>query len=360
MQLVLASTRATGAKLLERLGIPFSVTDPGLARNASRARRRRTWRDASPRRNRWRSQAAFHDAFGSSAAIRVAVGNGEVLGKTRTRENAVRQLRALSGREAVFYTAVCVHNTSDGSSRSASSRAASTFRKLDGGTIEHYLAREQPYDCAGSAKAEGLGNRADRENEGEDPNALVGFAADRAGGSAARARVECPLTAEGHFISCPTRWAMSAPEAVIPTAALDRARSLDYIIAEDPKAARAFLKRIAPTRDRCRACRVERLDHNTKGSRYTAFPGAAPRRQRCGTPFRSRAAGCRRPGSEPGALAHEKGVRVVPLSGPSSILLALSASGLDGQRFAFHGYLPIAETEARFHIERNANAGRGS
>src|SRR5882672_7940424 len=61
-----------------------------------------------------------------------------------------------------------------------------------------------------------------------------------------------------------------APEAVIPTAALDRARSLDYIIAEDPKAARAFLKRIAPTRP-LQSIRVERLDHNTKGSDIPAF-----------------------------------------------------------------------------------------
>jgi 16S rRNA (cytidine1402-2'-O)-methyltransferase len=58
-----------------------------------------------------------------------------------------------------------------------------------------------------------------------------------------------------------------APEAVIPAAALDRARSLDYIIAEDPKAARAFLKRIAPTRP-LQSIRVERLDHNTREAIY--------------------------------------------------------------------------------------------
>src|SRR5256885_10584307 len=61
-----------------------------------------------------------------------------------------------------------------------------------------------------------------------------------------------------------------APEAVIPSAALDRARSLDYIIAEDPKTARAFLKRIAPTRP-LQGIRVERLDHNTRASDIAAF-----------------------------------------------------------------------------------------
>ncbi len=135
-----------------------------------------------------------------------------------------------------------------------------------------------------------------------------------------------------------------APEAVIPAAALDRARSLDYIIAEDPKAARAFLKRIAPTRPLQRI-RVERLDHNTKGSDIPAFLEPLLAGSDAGLLSEAGLPAVADPGASLVRLAHEKGVRVVPLSGPSSILLALSASGLDGQRFAFHGYLPIAETE---------------
>jgi len=135
-----------------------------------------------------------------------------------------------------------------------------------------------------------------------------------------------------------------APEAVIPVAALDRARSLDYIIAEDPKAARAFLKRIAPTRP-LQSIRVERLDHNTKGSDIPAFLEPLLGGRDAGLLSEAGLPAVADPGASLVRLAHEKGVRVVPLSGPSSILLALSASGLDGQRFAFHGYLPIAETE---------------
>ena len=135
-----------------------------------------------------------------------------------------------------------------------------------------------------------------------------------------------------------------APEAVIPTAALDRARSLDYIIAEDPKAARAFLKRIAPARP-LQSIRVERLDHNTKGSDIPAFLEPLLAGSDAGLLSEAGLPAVADPGANLVRLAHEKGVRVVPLSGPSSILLALSASGLDGQRFAFHGYLPIAETE---------------
>ena len=135
-----------------------------------------------------------------------------------------------------------------------------------------------------------------------------------------------------------------APEAVIPAAALDRARSLDYIIAEDPKAARAFLKRIAPTRP-LQSIRVERLDHNTKGSDIPAFLEPLLAGSDAGLLSESGLPAVADPGASLVRLAHEKGVRVAPLSGPSSILLALSASGLDGQRFAFHGYLPIADTE---------------
>src|SRR6266850_6986963 len=135
-----------------------------------------------------------------------------------------------------------------------------------------------------------------------------------------------------------------APEAVIPAAALDRARSLDYIIAEDPKAARAFLKRIAPTRP-LQSIRVERLDHNTKGSDIPAFLEPLLAGSDAGLLSEAGLPAIADPGASLVRIAHEKSVRVVPLSGPSSILLALAASGLEGQRFAFHGYLPVARDE---------------
>jgi len=105
----------------------------------------------------------------------VAVRNGELLGKPGNHENALRQLRALSGGEAIFHTAICVHNTADGSTRVRVVPCRVHFRKLDDATIKRYLAREQPYDCAGSAKSEGLGIALVRKMEGEDPNALIGL-----------------------------------------------------------------------------------------------------------------------------------------------------------------------------------------
>ena len=135
-----------------------------------------------------------------------------------------------------------------------------------------------------------------------------------------------------------------APEAVIPAGALDRARSLDYLIAEDPKAARAFLKRIAPTRP-LQSIRVERLDHNTRPIDIPALLEPLVDGRNAGLLSEAGLPAVADPGASLVRLAHEQNIRVVPLSGPSSIVLALAASGLDGQRFAFHGYLPIAETE---------------
>ena len=174
MQLVLASTSRYRRALLERLGLPFCVADPGVAEE----RRPGEAPEGMARRLAEAKALAAARGFRDALVIgcdQVAVLNGEVLGKPETHENAARQLRALSGREAVFHTAVCVHNTTDGTSRIRVVPCRVTFRKLDEGAIERYLAREKPYDCAGSAKSEGLGIALIAKMEGEDPNALVGL-----------------------------------------------------------------------------------------------------------------------------------------------------------------------------------------
>jgi septum formation protein len=174
MQLVLASTSRYRRELLERLGIPFAIADPGVAEE----RRPGEAPESMARRLAEAKSLAVAHRFRDALIIgcdQVAFGNGEVLGKPGTRENAVRQLRVLSGREAVFHTAVCVHNTADASSRVRVVPCRVVFRKLDDAMIDRYLDREQPYDCAGSAKAEGLGIALIAKMEGEDPSALVGL-----------------------------------------------------------------------------------------------------------------------------------------------------------------------------------------
>src|SRR5713226_7943880 len=147
----------------------------------------------------------------------------------------------------------------------------------------------------------------------------------------------------GSLYLLPNTLGETAPEAVILAAVLNRARSLDYIIAEDPKTARAFLKRIGSTRA-LQSIRVERLDHNTPASDIASLLNSGLAGCDAGLLSYLGLPAVADPGAGLVRLAHQRGVRVVPLSGPSSIVLALSASGLEGQRFAFHGYLPVAPT----------------
>jgi len=148
----------------------------------------------------------------------------------------------------------------------------------------------------------------------------------------------------GSLYLLPNLLGESPPEAVIPAAVLSRARVLDYLVAENPKAARAFLKRIGAARA-LQNIRVERLDHNTPPADLAPLLDPLLAGRDAGLLSEAGLPAVADPGAGLVRLAHQRGIRVVPLSGPSSILLALSASGLEGQRFAFNGYLPIPPAE---------------
>jgi len=173
-RLVLASTSAYRRSLLERLGIAFSVADPGV----DETRRPGEAPESLARRLAEAKALAVAERFPAAIIIgcdQVAHCDGEIFGKPGTHPNAVRQLRALSGRAVLFDTAVCVHDAMDGSTEVRVVPCRVTFRALDDATIERYLRKEQPYDCAGSAKSEGLGIALIARIEGDDPNALVGL-----------------------------------------------------------------------------------------------------------------------------------------------------------------------------------------
>ena len=174
LRLVLASTSPYRRSLLERLGVAFSVADPGVSED----RRRGEAPERMARRLAEAKALAVASRFPESLIIgcdQVAACDGEILGKPVTHENAARQLHSLSGREALFHTAACVHNTRDRRTAVRVVACRVTFRELDDRAIERYLAREQPYDCAGSAKAEGLGIALIAKMESEDPTALIGL-----------------------------------------------------------------------------------------------------------------------------------------------------------------------------------------
>ena len=97
------------------------------------------------------------------------------LGKPLTHDNATKQLRLMRGREVVFHSALCLYNPITLNMQAEVVPYFVTFRNLSDVQIENYLIKEQPYQCAGSAKSEGLGIAIIEKMTGEDPNALIGL-----------------------------------------------------------------------------------------------------------------------------------------------------------------------------------------
>ena len=174
MKIVLASTSRYRRELLKRLQIPFSAASPDVEESAlageppeAMAVRLATAKALAV--------ASDHPDAVIIGCDQVAVSDGKIVGKPGNHENAVRQLRALSGRDAIFYTALCVHDATSGRTATRVVPYRVKFRVLNDALIQRYLEREQPYDCTGSAKSEGLGIALIERMEGEDPNALVGL-----------------------------------------------------------------------------------------------------------------------------------------------------------------------------------------
>lgn len=136
----------------------------------------------------------------------------------------------------------------------------------------------------------------------------------------------------------------TAPQDSLPANVLEIIRPLTYFVVEEAKTARAFLK-AAGTDTPLQALQIEELNEHTKADALDRL--LAPLRAGNDIGLLSEA-GCPAvadPGANLVALAQKENLRVVPLIGPSSLLLALMASGLNGQRFAFQGYLPAKEIE---------------
>ena len=171
-RLVLASTSPYRKALLERLGLAFDVQSPGVDESALRGE--------VPEQTALRLSVLKAQAVRAPGALvigsdQVASLDGRPLGKPGTHDKAARQLRRLSGRTAEFHTAVTVLDAASGEKHSRVVPCRVTFRDLDAATIDNYLRREQPYDCAGSAKAEGLGIALIARMETEDPTSLIGL-----------------------------------------------------------------------------------------------------------------------------------------------------------------------------------------
>ena len=174
MNLVLASTSIYRRQLLERIGLAFTVARPDidetqLPGESPMALAMRLADDKA------RSVARRQPDAWVIGSDQVAELHGVALGKPGNFERAADQLAAASGNSLEFHTAVCVYRQSDSRQYRLLDRTQVLFRALSNAEIERYLHAEQPYDCAGSFKAEGLGIGLFDAIESRDPTALIGL-----------------------------------------------------------------------------------------------------------------------------------------------------------------------------------------
>ena len=173
-RLVLASTSPYRRVLLERLGLPFETSRPEVDESPAPG--------DTPHATAIRlAQAKARDVASSRGDGRWTLGSDQVgelaghpLGKPGSRDAAMAQLRAMSGRTVRFHTAVCLTHA-DGSTFAACDLTEVRVRTLRDIEIQRYVDAEQPFDCAGSFKSEGLGITLFERIDSSDPTALVGL-----------------------------------------------------------------------------------------------------------------------------------------------------------------------------------------
>jgi septum formation protein len=172
--LVLGSTSRYRKELLQRLSVPFEVAAPDV--------------DETPLPGELPAALAQRLALAKAQAVaakfpcaavigsdQVADLNGQPLGKPGNHERATAQLRQMRGQTVIFQTALAVVCKESGFLQQDIAAVRVVFRDLSDAEIEHYLRAEQPYDCAGSAKSEGLGIALLERIDNDDPTALIGL-----------------------------------------------------------------------------------------------------------------------------------------------------------------------------------------
>jgi len=163
--------------------------------------------------------------------------------------------------------------------------------------------------------------------------------------------------AHGTLYLIPTPLGESPLGSVIPAEVRALAARLDTFIVEHPKTARGFLKQI-DTATPLQQLALMELSEHTKPAELDVLIAPLLAGKDVGLISEAGCPAVADPGGNLVRLAHRKGIRVVPLVGPSSIMLALMASGLNGQRFAFHGYLPVDKAERKKKLQELEAASR--
>ncbi len=175
MQLVLASSSPYRRALLERLQLPFRTASPDVDESPLPGESPRALASRLARTKAQSLQETFPRSLIIGSDQVATIDDRTPIGKPGIVDRAREQLRASSGRTVVFYTGLSVLNTASGDHEHLVDRYEIQFRTLTDQEIDHYLKREEPLDCAGSFKAEGLGSALFERHHGADPTALIGL-----------------------------------------------------------------------------------------------------------------------------------------------------------------------------------------
>lgn len=174
MKLLLASSSPYRKNLLQRLRLDFQQDSPDIDETP---RLGESAKALAMRLSRSKAEALC-DAYPDTLIIasdQAASLDHQILGKPGTEEKAIEQLLACSGKTVIFHTGLCLLNTRTGQQQLDCIDFSVTFRSLSEQQITRYIHLEQPLDCAGSFKCEGLGIALFERMRGEDPNSLVGL-----------------------------------------------------------------------------------------------------------------------------------------------------------------------------------------
>ena len=155
----------------------------------------------------------------------------------------------------------------------------------------------------------------------------------------------------GKLYLIPTRLGDNPPLEVLPLSIKKIIEQVDHYIVENEKSARRFIKRVSPNKSQG-SLKLLLLNKYTQEHELDHFLNACKEGMPMGLLSEAGCPAIADPGSDIVKLAHENNIQVVPLVGPSSIILALMSSGMNGQSFAFNGYIPIDQTERKAALKR--------
>lgn len=173
-RIVLGSSSPFRKALLEKLDLSFDCDSPDIDETPLKSEHPK---DMVVRLAKAKAEAIAerHPQSIIIASDQCATLDGEIIGKPGDHDNAVKQLQNASGRTVTFYTSLCVFNAATNQYEETVEPFYVYFRELTEEQIDNYLKKEEPYNCAGSFKSEGLGIALFERLEGNDPNTLIGL-----------------------------------------------------------------------------------------------------------------------------------------------------------------------------------------